>query len=78
MTSFKLFIATTIMLTLVMRAALAQAVIDEPGMYAFYHPNSSLRLSLPAASAEPTPGLERAMLGRCQSVGKGYSPHPAR
>jgi hypothetical protein len=53
MTTFKLLGAAAILSALVVSSASAQAVIDEPGMYAFYHPNGDV---LHAGS--PRPALE--------------------
>jgi hypothetical protein len=39
MTTFKFFGALAILSALNAAPALAQHMIDEPGMYAFYHPN---------------------------------------
>jgi hypothetical protein len=39
MTTFKFFGALAILSALSAAPALAQHMIDEPGMYAFYHPN---------------------------------------
>ncbi|HEV7406953.1 MAG TPA: hypothetical protein VGO01_00580 [Bradyrhizobium sp.] len=39
MTSFKFLGAAAILSALIATPALAQHMIDEPGMYAFYHPN---------------------------------------
>jgi len=53
MTSYK-FLAAAVMLTVRTAApVLAQAVIQEPGAYAFYHPNADLGLGSirPAADA---------------------------
>lgn len=44
MTTFKLLVATTILSALIVPAASARPVIDEPGMFAFNYPNSSLGL----------------------------------
>lgn len=44
MTTFKLLVATTILSALIVPTASARPVIDEPGMYAFYYPHSSLGL----------------------------------
>jgi len=54
MTTFKLLGAATILSALIASSASAQPVIDEPGLYAFYHPNSSLGLgySRPSADAQ--------------------------
>ena len=50
MTTFKLLGAAAVLSALVMSSASAQAVIDEPGMYAFYHPNGDV---LHAGSSRP-------------------------
>jgi hypothetical protein len=50
MTTFKLLAAATVLSALVVSSASAQAVIDEPGMYAFYHPNGDV---LHAGSSRP-------------------------
>jgi hypothetical protein len=39
MTKFKFLGATAILSILIATPALAQHMIEEPGMYAFYHPN---------------------------------------
>jgi hypothetical protein len=39
MTTFKFFGALAVLSALSAAPALAQHMIDEPGMYAFYHPN---------------------------------------
>jgi hypothetical protein len=53
MTSFKFLGAVAILSALVAKPALAQHMIDEPGMYAFYHPNGDLGIgsARPAADA---------------------------
>jgi hypothetical protein len=54
MTTFKLLVAASILSALIVPSASAQAVIDEPGMYAFYHPDSSLGMgsTRPAVDAK--------------------------
>jgi len=54
MTTYKLLAAATILSALIASSASAQPVIDEPGSFAFYHPNSSLGLgySRPLADAQ--------------------------
>jgi hypothetical protein len=42
MTMFKLLGSAAILSALIATPALAQHMIDEPGMYAFYHPNGDL------------------------------------
>jgi hypothetical protein len=53
MTSFKFLAAATILSALIASSASAH-VIDEPGMYAFYHPNGDLGIgsSRPPADAQ--------------------------
>jgi hypothetical protein len=48
MTTFKFFGALAILSTLSAAPALAQHMIDEPGMYAFYHPNGDPNAGTPA------------------------------
>ncbi len=54
MTTFKLLGGAAVLSALIVSSASAQPVIDEPGMFAFYHPNSSLGLgySRPSADAQ--------------------------
>jgi hypothetical protein len=42
MTSFKLFGAALVLAVIAVVPASAQAVIDEPGAYAFFHPNADV------------------------------------
>jgi hypothetical protein len=44
MTKFTILSLTTILLTALATPVLAQAVIQEPGAYAFYHPNGDSRI----------------------------------
>ena len=48
MTTFKFFGALAILSALTAAPALAQHMIDEPGMYAFYHPNGDPNAGSPA------------------------------
>jgi hypothetical protein len=48
MTTFKFFGALAILSALNAAPALAQHMIDEPGMYAFYHPNGDPNAGSPA------------------------------
>jgi len=54
MTTFKLLAAAAALSALIVSSASAQPVIEEPGSFAFYHPNSSLGLgySRPPAEAQ--------------------------
>jgi hypothetical protein len=52
MTTFKFFGALAILSTLTAAPALAERMIEEPGMYAFYHPNGDPNAgTAPAADA---------------------------
>lgn len=52
MTTFKLLVAASILSALIVPSASAQPVIDEPGMYAFYHPDSSLGIGSPRPAVD--------------------------
>jgi hypothetical protein len=56
MTTFKFFGALAILSAFSAVPALAQHMIDEPGMYAFYHPNGD-----PNAGTAPGPADSMAM-----------------
>jgi hypothetical protein len=53
MTRYKLLAAAVILSAATATPALAQAVIQEPGAYAFYHPNGDLGLG----SARPSDAM---------------------
>jgi hypothetical protein len=52
MTTFKFFGALAILSALTAAPALAQHMIDEPGMYAFYHPNGDPNAGTASAPAD--------------------------
>jgi hypothetical protein len=54
MTSFKFLASATILSALIASSASAQPVVQEPGLVAFYHPDSNLGLgsSRPSADAQ--------------------------
>ena len=52
MTTFKFFGALAILSALSAAPALAQHMIDEPGMYAFYHPNGDPNAGTTTAPAD--------------------------
>jgi hypothetical protein len=52
MTKFALLGVATILSTALAPPVLTQAVIQEPGAYAFYHPNGDLRMSTPLQRRE--------------------------
>jgi hypothetical protein len=52
MISFKFLGAVALLSAVIATPALAERMIDEPGMYAFYHPNGDLGIgAAPAADA---------------------------
>jgi hypothetical protein len=70
MTTFKFFGAIAIVSAMIATPALAQQAIQEPGAYAFYHPNGDLGLgaSRPAdAMASDMPGSMAEMRGATMS-----------
>ena len=52
MTRFKLFGATAVLSALIATPTFAQPVIDEPGSYAFFHPNGDLGFGPPPSTAD--------------------------
>jgi hypothetical protein len=65
MTTFKFFGALAILSAFNAAPALAQHMIDEPGMYAFYHPNGDPNTAAPApadAMALDLSGGNRVMM----------------
>jgi hypothetical protein len=52
MTTFKFFGALAILSALTAAPALAQHMIEEPGMYAFYHPNGDPNAGTSTAPAD--------------------------
>jgi hypothetical protein len=77
MTKFKLaraFIgAVAIFSAFVATPALAQHMIDEPGMYAFYHPNGDLGI----ASSRPADAMAAARSGDIARMRMGPVSRPA-
>ena len=70
MTNFKLIGAAAI-LSMIVTPVFAQAVIDEPGAFAFYHPNADV-----PNGGRPTPA---ATTGAMASAGRGsYASGPAK
>jgi hypothetical protein len=65
MTTFKFFGALAILSAFNAAPALAQHMIEEPGMYAFYHPNGDPNAGTPApadAMALAAPRGNRVMM----------------
>ena len=59
MSKFTLLGVATILSTALATPVLAQAVIQEPGAYAFYHPNGDLRIG-----STPSQRREEVVVGR--------------
>lgn len=59
MTKFRLLSVATVLSTVLATPVLAQAVIQEPGAYAFYHPNGDLRIG-----SAPPRRREQVVAGR--------------
>jgi hypothetical protein len=68
MTKFKLFIAAAILSLTFATPVFAQAAIQEPGMYAFYHPNNDV---LNGGRPTPAAGLDARTLMRLNSRDAG-------
>ena len=75
MTTFRVFGALAILSTLSAAPALAQPMIDEPGMYAFYHPHGDLGIgsTRPAADAFAMAPLRGSVMMKMK-----MAPHSAR
>jgi hypothetical protein len=52
MTMFKLFGAAAVLSALIAAPVSAQQAVDEPGMFAFYHPNGDLGIGSARRSAD--------------------------
>jgi hypothetical protein len=74
MTTFKFFGALAFLSALTAAPALAQHMIEEPGMYAFYHPNGD-----PNAGSTPAPADAVALMrGNGVVMKMKMMSHPAR
>jgi hypothetical protein len=69
MTKFKLFSATAILSLAFATPVFAQAAIQEPGMYAFYHPNNDV---LNGGRPTPAAGLDAKTLMRLNRRDAGF------
>ena len=74
MTKFTLLGVATILSTALAPPVLAQAVIQEPGAYAFYHPNGDLRIG-----SRPLQRQEEVIAGRGTADAMALAPsfHPS-
>ena len=74
MTKFSLLSVATILSTALAPPVLAQAVIQEPGAYAFYHPNGDLRIG-----STPLQRREEVIAGRGTADAMALAPsfHPS-
>jgi hypothetical protein len=75
MTRFKFLGAVAILSALVATPALAERMIDEPGMYAFYHPNSDLGIGSARPAAEAMAAVRES--GNIARLRMGPVSHPA-
>ena len=73
MTTFKFFGALAILSALNAAPALAQHMIDEPGMYAFYHPNGD-----PNAGTAPADAMAMAPVHGNVVMKMKMTPHARR
>ena len=69
MTKFKLFIAAAMLPLMFATPVLAQAAIQEPGMYAFYHPNNDV---LNGGRPTPATGLDARALMQLNRRAAGF------
>jgi hypothetical protein len=69
MTKFKLFSAAAIVSLTFATPVFAQAAIQEPGMYAFYHPNNDV---LNGGRPTPAAGLDARTLMRLSRCDAGF------
>jgi hypothetical protein len=69
MTKFKLFSAAAILSLAFATPVFAQAAIQEPGMYAFYHPNNDV---LNGGRPTPAAGLDAKTLMRLNRRDAGF------
>ena len=69
MTKFKLFSAAAILSLMFATPVFAQAAIQEPGMYAFYHPNNDV---LNGGRPTPAAGLDARTLMRLNRRNAGF------
>jgi hypothetical protein len=72
MTTFKLFSAALILAAAVATPVAAQEVIQEPGNYAFYHPNADL---LHAGSSRPGEAMASQRSGELSGMRMAVKPH---
>ena len=68
MTTFKLFGAALILAAVVAAPVAAQEAIQEPGNYAFYHPNGDLRIGSTRPADAMASWLSRDVAGMRMSV----------
>ena len=83
MTRFKLFCSVAVLSALTATPAVAQRMIDEPGMYAFGHPNGDLGIGSARTPADAmaslrdsnTMGLRMAVKPRVVHGKRAAKPH---
>lgn len=69
MSKFKLFSAAAILSLMCAAPVFAQAAIQEPGMYAFYHPNNDV---LNGGRPTPAAGLDARTLMQLNRRAAGF------
>jgi hypothetical protein len=71
MTTFKLFSVALILAAAVAAPVAAQEAIQEPGNYAFYHPNGDLRIG----STRPADAMASQLGGDMAGMRMSVKPH---
>jgi hypothetical protein len=73
MSKFSLLWAIAALWTMIATPVLAQAAIQEPGVYAFYHPNASLGLESARLATEAMASLPIRNGGARMAIHRGSS-----
>ena len=74
MTSFKLFSAALVLSVIAVVPVSAQQAIDEPGAYAFFHPNADV-LNAGATSRAPSNAMAQSLRGDVASTQMSVRTH---
>jgi hypothetical protein len=73
MINFKLFGVAAVLSAAIASPALAQAVIQEPGAYAFYHPNGDLGIGSAASASTGAMASARTSSSYASAPAKHYA-----